>query len=207
METRRVRYLRRLGVILVVWVLGLMTIGSWVKATGSGLACPDWPACYGQWMPPFPSVESNSVDADGHPIYYTQAQVLDEWTHRLVASLLGIPLLLFVVVAASGKELHPALRWLPLSTLATVVVQVGLGGATVLEGNPAMLTTLHLLTATLIFGMVVTATAFAFLRPNRPPRVVTGFPRPASAPPLSAQPLPTGRFPGEPTHDANEDWG
>ena len=29
---------------------GLIVLGAWVRATNSGLSCPDWPTCYGQWV-------------------------------------------------------------------------------------------------------------------------------------------------------------
>ncbi len=164
----RVLAVQRLGVIVVAMTFSLMVLGSWVKATGSGLACPDWPACYGQWLPPFPSIENNGVDpATGDPVYYTQAQVLYEWTHRAVASLLGIPLIAFAVLAWKGTQHHPVLRGLPIAALGVLAIQVLIGGATVLTGNPAAITTLHLATATLFFFLVTVATTFAFLRPLR----------------------------------------
>ena len=163
----RLAWVRRVSVVVVVWTFALMGLGAWVKATGSGLACPDWPQCYGQWLPPFPSVENQGVDADGEPVYYTQAQVLYEWTHRLVASLLGIPFLLLVGLSATERRFHPMLRGLPLVALIVLAVQVLLGGGTVVQGNPAGLTTSHLLTATAFFFLVSGAAFTAFLSPYR----------------------------------------
>lgn len=174
METAvRVQTLRRLGVAVVIMTFALMVLGSWVKATGSGLACPDWPACYGEWLPPFPSAENGGTDPDGldSADSYTQAQVLYEWTHRLVAALLGIPLLAFTVLAATGRDLHKGLRWLPVWAGVVLLVQFGLGGITVLGKNAAPLTTAHLATATLFFFLVTVATTIAFLRPTPTGRV------------------------------------
>ncbi len=188
---RRVAALRRLGVTVVALTFVLMVLGSWVKATGSGLSCPDWPACYGQWMPPFPSLENGGTDpATGEPVSYTQAQILYEWAHRAVASILGVPMLAFAIVAWRGRELHPATRSLPVAAIGILAIQILIGGATVLQGNPAATTTLHLATATLFFGTVVTATAFVFLRPvaAAAPIVVREVPRERLVYPGEAEP-------------------
>ena len=41
----------------------LLVIGGMVHATGSSLACPDWPLCYGQF---FPSMEGGVLYEHGH---------------------------------------------------------------------------------------------------------------------------------------------
>lgn len=169
----RVQWIRRLSVLLVVMTFSLMVLGSWVKATGSGLSCPDWPQCYGEWLPPFPSIENGgtweTTDANGiasdSPVLYTQAQILYEWGHRALASLVAPVLLALAFVCLRGRELDPALRFLPTFAGFVLIVQIGIGGATVLQGNPAATTTLHLATATLFFFLTAVTLMFAFLRP------------------------------------------
>lgn len=42
----------------------LIFVGAAVRATGSGLGCPDWPFCYGCWIPPRSPEDFNLTDRD-----------------------------------------------------------------------------------------------------------------------------------------------
>ncbi|MEA5442205.1 COX15/CtaA family protein [Cyanobium gracile] len=117
---------------LVVALVALVAIGGATRVMEAGLACPDWPLCYGVLWP-------------GHQ---WNLQVFLEWFHRLDAFLVGVALLLLFALSLRFRTRFPG--WLPWSSglaLALVAVQGGLGALTVLSQLAAPTVTLHLATA------------------------------------------------------------
>lgn len=147
------RTLQRLGVLVCLWTFGLMMLGGYVKAIHAGLACPDWPTCYGQWFPPWPESA------------YTDHQIGAEWTHRLVASLLGPVLIAFAWLAFRDRSHHNMVRFMPVAAIGILGVQVILGGLTVTEGLQPLIVTSHLGMATVFFAMMVITTVMLYFRP------------------------------------------
>lgn len=48
--TRRLRHLHALAWALVLLALAVVAVSAWVRLSGAGLGCADWPACYGRLL-------------------------------------------------------------------------------------------------------------------------------------------------------------
>ena len=93
-ESSALRGLRWTVIGASVLTYGLIVLGAFVRATDSGLSCPDWPTCYGHWVP----LPSDIAAVPG--ISYTYGQVMAEWVHRLIAGTLLGPLALVIAALA-----------------------------------------------------------------------------------------------------------
>ncbi len=124
---------------LVVALVALVGIGGATRVMEAGLACPDWPLCYGRLLP-------------GRQM---NLQVFLEWFHRLDAFVVGVALLVLLGASLLWRRRLPG--WLPWgagAALLLVAVQGGLGALTVTQLLAAPLVTAHLGTALLLVALV-----------------------------------------------------
>jgi len=128
--------IRRLVWKMCLATLILMAIGSATRVMNAGLACPDWPLCYGELVPK----------------QQMNFQVFLEWFHRLDAALIGVSAIALVVLSWWKRHFLPSwLPWASTFALSLIVFQGILGGLTVTELLRFDIVTAHLGTALLFF--------------------------------------------------------
>jgi cytochrome c oxidase assembly protein subunit 15 len=77
------RWFVRFNWIALVLIFLVIVAGSLVRITGSGMGCPDWPKCFGQWVPP---TTDEGLPADYKDIYSEKrAQKIDKFSSFLQA--------------------------------------------------------------------------------------------------------------------------
>lgn len=126
------------GLALAALALAFVVVvaGAYVRLSDAGLACPDWPWCYGQPLP------RDIADADA------LARAWKEMGHRYLAGALGLMIALITVLAWRRRRS----LWFATALLGLVIFQATLGAWTVtLLLRPAIVT------AHLLGGMAILA--------------------------------------------------
>ena len=135
---------QRLCLVTCAVIFGLIVLGGVVRATDSGLGCPDWPRCHGSFIPRW------------------EFHTLVEYSHRLTASVAGFLVLGLAVWSWRSFRRTPAILYPSLGALVLIVVQAGLGGAAVLNELPPEIVAVHLGVALLILTLLVLVTTASF---------------------------------------------
>ena len=119
--------------ILLIW-------GNLVAGLKAGLACPDWPLCRGEMIPPF------------------RFDVWMEFTHRLIAASATVFL---VLLARKRLQRYEGMaKAVPIAVLCLVAMVIVLGGITVIMELPPQITTIHFMAGLTVFLLVGYMTIF-----------------------------------------------
>jgi heme A synthase len=154
---------QRLCIVTCAVIFGLIILGGVVRATDSGLGCPDWPTCHGHVIPKW------------------EKHTLIEYSHRLTASVAGFLVLAIAISAWRSYRRVPAILYPSVLVLGLIIVQAGLGGAAVLNDLPPEIIAVHLGMALTILALLtlIIMTSFAVERGWERPRVSAALRRAA----------------------------
>ena len=124
--------------------------GGVVRTTQSGMGCPDWPKCFGKWIPP-----TNASELPPDFEKYLHKQDIDhtfnalhtwiEYFNRLLGTLLGLFGIIQVLLLFTKRKILHKPYQLAWAFLITVIL-TGLFGAIVVKLNLAHVSiSVHLL--------------------------------------------------------------
>ena len=141
-------WFRGVSAVTVVATFALVILGGVVRVTGSGLGCPDWPGCDGGIFPPL------------------ETKAIIEYSHRVTASFVVGPLILFLFISAWVRYRRDPWVLVP-ATLAfgLVIGQAILGGVTVLTELPGATVMAHLAVGEALVATLVVLAVVAYRGP------------------------------------------
>jgi len=160
---------RKLGFWTIGAIYFLILVGGIVRATGSGMGCPDWPKCFGTWVPPtdISQLPSNYKEIYGEKlkgeVEFNAIKTWIEYINRLVGVAIGF--LVFSTFVSSFISFRKKDRTIVfLSLLATILVAFeGWLGSKVVssELHPVMIT-LHMILSVIIVLILLYAVARSY---------------------------------------------
>ena len=132
--------LKILSISSAIGVYVLIVLGGITTQSGSGMACPDWPLCFGELLP---NLNMN---------------VLIEMSHRYLAMIVGFLILGTFIVSYRSYRSEKSILTSSGITLVLVVIQAYIGMLTVTSILDPAIVTIHLAVSTALFGLsVITA--------------------------------------------------
>ncbi|WP_375559043.1 heme A synthase [Bernardetia sp. OM2101] len=152
---------RKFGVTTIIAVYLLILVGGIVRSTGSGMGCPDWPKCFGQYVPP---TDISELPEDYKTIFAVQGrEIADfnavhtwiEYVNRLLGALIGLFILITAVLSISFWKKDKIITFLSVLALIGVLIQGWLGAKVVSTDLHEGMITIHMVMALAIVGLLI----------------------------------------------------
>jgi cytochrome c oxidase assembly protein subunit 15 len=151
--------------ITLVFVYLVIIAGSVVRATGSGMGCPDWPKCFGKWVPPtnaseLPENYKELYAGEHHAV--AEFNALNTWTeylNRLAGAVLGVLIFLqflfSILLFTRLKRKDNGLFRYSFIELILIGFQGWLGAKVVSSNLAPVKITVHMIVALIILSIAI----------------------------------------------------
>lgn len=143
----------------------LILVGGLVRASGAGLGCPDWPRCFGSWVPPASAAD---LPPQFDPAQFNPTLMWTEYLNRLLGVTVGFLILATVVSAWRHHRKEPRIFWSTVAALLLTGFEGWLGGRVVAHELAPWIVTTHLVVALVIVQLLLYATVRAWRQARAP---------------------------------------
>ena len=133
----------------------LILVGGLVRASGAGLGCPDWPRCFGSWIPP---ASAANLPPQFDVSQFNPTLMWTEYLNRLLGVTVGFLILATTISAWRHHRHEPRILWTTTLALLLTGFQGWLGGRVVAHELAAWIVTVHMLVALVIVQMLLYVT-------------------------------------------------
>jgi len=148
--------------VTITLTILLIGVGGLVRATGSGLGCPDWPKCFGLWVPP------TSVDLLPPQYNPQDFNVLRTWTeylNRLFGVIVGFSIIVMTALSIPQWKIRKSRTIFSVLTLLLVMFQGWLGAVVVKTELLHWVITMHMIVAMILLGTMLVTKHLSYSTP------------------------------------------
>lgn len=145
---------QKTAITTVCATIFLIFIGGLVRASGSGLGCPDWPKCFGLWIPPASVAD---LPAGFDPSQFNVFKTWTEYINRLIGVIIGVLITTTFLLSFRYRKSKPSITISSAAAFVFVLVQGWLGGQVVKTGLSEWLITIHMVLAMAIMVILLYA--------------------------------------------------
>jgi cytochrome c oxidase assembly protein subunit 15 len=145
---------QRLAIAATAITYLLIAVGGLVRASGAGLGCPDWPRCFGSWIPP---ASAAALPPEFDPAQFNPTLMWTEYLNRLLGVTVGFAILAATVSAWRHHRRQPRILWPVVAAVLLTAFQGWLGGRVVAHDLAAWIVTVHMLVALVIVSLLLVA--------------------------------------------------
>lgn len=154
----RLTSFQRLALWTTATTYVLILVGGLVRASGAGLGCPDWPRCFGGWVPPMSAAD---LPPQFDPVLFNPTLMWTEYLNRLLGVTVGFLILATAVSAWRHHRRDPRILWTTIAALLLTGYQGWLGGRVVAHELAAWVVTAHMIVALVIVQLLLYVTVEA----------------------------------------------
>jgi cytochrome c oxidase assembly protein subunit 15 len=145
---------QRLAIAATAITYLLIAVGGLVRASGAGLGCPDWPRCFGSWIPP---ASAAALPPEFDPAQFNPTLMWTEYLNRLLGVTVGLVILAATVSAWRHHRRQPRILWPVVAAVLLTGFQGWLGGRVVAHDLAAWIVTVHMVVALMIVALLLIA--------------------------------------------------
>jgi cytochrome c oxidase assembly protein subunit 15 len=145
---------QKVALLTVAATIFLNFVGVFVRVSGAGLGCPDWPKCFGLWIPP---VSASQLPAVFDPSQFNVVKTWTEYVNRLTGVLTGFFIIATCILSFRYRKSKPSVMYSSAAALILVLVEGWLGGAVVYSGLAEYMVTIHMVLGIAIMAILLYA--------------------------------------------------
>jgi cytochrome c oxidase assembly protein subunit 15 len=142
---------RKFALLTLIATYLVIFVGGLVRVSGAGLGCPDWPTCYGRWIPPI-SIDQVPIDQQA-TFNITLAWI--EYANRVLGVVLGFLILITAMLALKHYRNYSRILYPSLAAAVLVALEGYQGSVVISSGLEPLVVSVHMVLALFIVSLLI----------------------------------------------------